>query len=73
MLPEDVEWSLHNSLEMLGLEHVDQYLLHWPFVAEKNEDNTPKLGTDGKVCTCLWTKCVAASTNGRTSTSSIKN
>jgi len=49
MKPEDVEWSLNNSLQMLGLSYVDSYLLHWPFVAEKTEENTPKLGRDGKV------------------------
>lgn len=49
MKPEDVEWSLNNSLQMLGLDYVDAYLLHWPFVAEKTAENTPKLGPDGKV------------------------
>lgn len=49
MKPEDVEWSLNNSLQMLGLDYVDAYLLHWPFVAEKTTENTPKLGSDGKV------------------------
>jgi hypothetical protein len=50
MEPEDVEWTLNNSLEKLGLDYVDAYLIHWPFAAEKTENNKPKLGTDGKVC-----------------------
>lgn len=49
MTPEDVEWSLNNSLQMLGTDYVDSYLLHWPFVAEKTLDNKPKVGPDGKV------------------------
>jgi diketogulonate reductase-like aldo/keto reductase len=48
--PEDVEWSLRNSLEMLGTEYVDAFLIHWPFAAEKTERNEVKLGADGKVC-----------------------
>lgn len=48
MEPADVEWSLNNSLQMLGTDYVDSYLLHWPFVAEKTAENTPKLGPDGK-------------------------
>ncbi|KFY40441.1 hypothetical protein V495_05426 [Pseudogymnoascus sp. VKM F-4514 (FW-929)] len=46
--PEDVEWSINDSLKKLGLDYVDLYLIHWPFAAEKNEDRTVKLGPDGK-------------------------
>ncbi len=46
--PEDVEWSLNNSLKMLGTDYVDCFLIHWPFAAEKSEDNRVKLGPDGK-------------------------
>jgi diketogulonate reductase-like aldo/keto reductase len=49
--PEDVEWSLSDSLGNLGLEYVDAFLIHWPFAAEKTEDNKVKLGSDGKVRT----------------------
>jgi diketogulonate reductase-like aldo/keto reductase len=44
-----VEWSLNNSLEMLGIDFVDCFLIHWPFAAEKTADNKVKLGPDGKV------------------------
>ncbi|CZT04114.1 probable alcohol dehydrogenase [Rhynchosporium agropyri] len=46
--PEDVEWSLNNSLTMLGTDYVDAFLIHWPFAAEKTEDRKVKLGADGK-------------------------
>jgi aryl-alcohol dehydrogenase-like predicted oxidoreductase len=49
MEPEDVEWSLNNSLEMLGVDYVDAFLVHWPVAAEKTTDNQVKLGKDGKV------------------------
>lgn len=29
-LPEDAKRSLHESLELLGLDHVDLFLIHWP-------------------------------------------
>lgn len=48
--PEDVEWSINDSLKKLGLEYVDLFLIHWPFAAEKNEDRSVKIGPDGKVC-----------------------
>ena len=47
--PEDIEWSLNNSLEMLGTDYVDCFLVHWPFAVEKTEDNEVKLDSDGKV------------------------
>ncbi|KAI9649061.1 hypothetical protein NHQ30_001628 [Ciborinia camelliae] len=47
--PEDVEWSLNYSLEKLGLDYVDSFLMHWPFAAEKTDDYEVKLGDDGKV------------------------
>jgi len=46
--PKDIEWSLNNSLQMLKLDYVDCFLLHWPFAAEKTEDNHVKTGPDGK-------------------------
>lgn len=49
MEPEDVEWSLNNSLELLGIEYVDCFLVHWPFACEKDEDNDVKEGPDEKV------------------------
>jgi diketogulonate reductase-like aldo/keto reductase len=48
--PEDIEWSLNNSLENLHLDYVDCFLLHWPFAAEKTENHEIKRNPDGKVC-----------------------
>ena len=47
---EDVIWSLNNSLERLGLTYVDLFLIHWPVASEKETQEKPKLGPDGKVC-----------------------
>lgn len=49
MEPEDAEWSLNNSLEMLGTNYVDSFLIHWPFAAERTEDRDVKEGPDEKV------------------------
>ncbi|KUJ22082.1 Aldo/keto reductase [Mollisia scopiformis] len=46
--PDDVEWSLNNSLQMLGTDYVDCFLIHWPFAAERTEDRNVELGPDGK-------------------------
>ncbi|KAM0427834.1 hypothetical protein ACHAPT_007291 [Fusarium lateritium] len=46
--PEDVKWSLQNSLSNFGLDYVDLFLVHWPIAAEKDADNKPKIGPDGK-------------------------
>jgi diketogulonate reductase-like aldo/keto reductase len=47
--PEDVEWSIKDSLERLQTPYVDAFLIHWPIAAERNEDRTVKIGADGKV------------------------
>jgi diketogulonate reductase-like aldo/keto reductase len=47
--PEDVKWSLHDSLSRLQTPYVDAFLVHWPIAAEKNADHTVKIGVDGKV------------------------
>jgi diketogulonate reductase-like aldo/keto reductase len=47
--PEDVEWSLNNSLEMLQTDYVDLFLIHWPIASERTEDRQVKIGADGKV------------------------
>lgn len=49
--PEDVRWSLENSLKLLKLSYVDLFLVHWPIASEKESQNKPKIGPDGKVCT----------------------
>ncbi|KAI1214759.1 Aldo/keto reductase [Annulohypoxylon truncatum] len=48
MEPQNVKWSLENSLQNFGLDYVDLFLLHWPFAAESNDDHLPKIGPDGK-------------------------
>lgn len=46
--PDEVRWSLEDSLEQLGLDYVDLFLVHWPIAAEKDGNNKPKIGADGK-------------------------
>lgn len=46
--PEEVKWSLNNSLEKLKMDYVDLFLVHWPIAAEADEKHMPKLGADGK-------------------------
>ncbi|SPJ75313.1 reductase [Fusarium torulosum] len=46
--PEEVKWSIENSLKNFGLDYVDLFLVHWPIAAEKDEDYKPKIGADGK-------------------------
>jgi diketogulonate reductase-like aldo/keto reductase len=47
---EDVLWSLNDSLQRLGLTYIDLFLIHWPIASEKETQEKPKLGADGKVC-----------------------
>lgn len=46
--PDEVKWSLENSLQHLKMEYVDLFLVHWPIAAEANKERMPKLGADGK-------------------------
>ncbi|KAK0621882.1 NADP-dependent oxidoreductase domain-containing protein [Bombardia bombarda] len=47
--PEDVKWSLQDSLAKLRTDYVDLFLVHWPVAVEKDaEDHSPKIGPDGK-------------------------
>ena len=46
---EDVIWSAENSLQRLGLDYIDLFLVHWPIAAEKETQEKPKIGADGKV------------------------
>ena len=46
--PDEVRWSLENSLASFRLDYVDLFIVHWPIAAESNDDHTPKLGPDGK-------------------------
>lgn len=45
--PEDVRWSLHDSLKKLQLDYADLFLIHWPFAIEKVDNNTPKEDSNG--------------------------
>lgn len=47
--PEDVEWSLDESLRNLQVDYVDSFLIHWPFAVERTEDHKVKLDAQGKV------------------------
>lgn len=51
--PEDVEWSFNNSLKNLQLDYIDLFLVHWPIAAEKETQEKPKIGADGKVFFCF--------------------
>ncbi|KAF8532216.1 aldehyde reductase [Trichophaea hybrida] len=46
--PDEVEWSLNDSLRKLKLDYVDLFLMHWPIAAERTADYKPKIGADGK-------------------------
>jgi hypothetical protein len=46
---DDVLWSIDDSLKRLKLDYVDLFLVHWPIAAEKDGQDKPKLGPDGKV------------------------
>ncbi|PSN66819.1 Aldo/keto reductase [Corynespora cassiicola Philippines] len=46
--PDEVKWSFQNSLDKLKMDYIDLFLVHWPIAAEKNEQNMPKIGADGK-------------------------
>ncbi|KAJ0424398.1 NADP-dependent oxidoreductase domain-containing protein [Aspergillus carlsbadensis] len=45
---DDVLWSVEDSLKKLKLDYVDLYLVHWPIAAEKDGQEKPKIGPDGK-------------------------
>lgn len=47
---EDVLWSVNNSLERMKLDYIDLFLVHWPIASEKETQEKPKIGPDGKVC-----------------------
>ncbi|KAI1168901.1 NADP-dependent oxidoreductase domain-containing protein [Nemania serpens] len=46
--PDDVRWSLENSLYNFGLSYVDLFIVHWPVAVERNDDYSVKIGADGK-------------------------
>lgn len=46
---EDVLWSLESSLQKLQTSYIDMFLIHWPVAVEKETQERPKIGPDGKV------------------------
>ena len=46
--PDEVRWSINDSLEKLKLDYADLFLIHWPFAIEKVDNNNIKYDTDGK-------------------------
>ncbi|THY45239.1 Aldo/keto reductase [Aureobasidium pullulans] len=46
--PEEVKWSFQNSLDNLGLDYIDLFLVHWPIAAEKDDKNMPRLNEKGQ-------------------------
>lgn len=46
-------WSLENSMQNLGIDYVDCFLVHWPFSVEMSENRTVKFDVDGKVGSVL--------------------
>lgn len=44
--PDDVAGALQMSLDDLGMDYVDLYLMHWPVAWKRGEDLFPK--QDGK-------------------------
>ncbi len=46
--PDDVESACRQSLERLGLDYVDLYLIHWPHAFERGDADFPT-NEDGSV------------------------
>lgn len=46
--PDEVEWSIKDSLRRLQTPYVDAFLVHWPIAAERDADYNVKLGADRK-------------------------
>ncbi|KAF2280079.1 Aldo/keto reductase [Westerdykella ornata] len=46
--PDEVKWSLQNSLDKLRTDYVDLFLVHWPIAAESDDNHMPRIGPDGK-------------------------
>lgn len=46
--PDEVRWSLNDSLDKLKTDYVDLFLVHWPIAAERDDENMPKLDSKGQ-------------------------
>lgn len=51
--PDDVHWSLEQSLHRLGMDWVDLFLLHYPIATVKQDQYTEKKNAQGKVRDCF--------------------
>lgn len=40
--PDDVEVAFRKSLDALGLEYLDLYLIHWPYAFQRGTNMFPK-------------------------------
>jgi predicted aldo/keto reductase-like oxidoreductase len=49
MEPEDVKWCINDSVEKLGLDYMDCFLIHMSCACEGTEEHGYKLDADGKV------------------------
>ncbi|KAK1911338.1 Glycerol 2-dehydrogenase (NADP(+)) [Pyrenophora teres f. teres] len=46
--PSEVKWSIDQSLQKLGMDYIDAFLVHWPIASESDDNHMPKIGADGK-------------------------
>jgi diketogulonate reductase-like aldo/keto reductase len=69
--PEDVKWSLKNSLEQLQLDYVDLFLVHWPIAVKRDENRNQLRGPNGKVSVSRGGNCHGADDDNSMSSTNI--